>query len=153
MLIQNDTLQVGEIPEVKVYADVRFGQARPRQEINGNVRITSLKTNAIKLNSAFKAIQKNYKHPAYCFDFSCDLENIRLSYYLEVDKEVLRGEVTCEDTPCFLENSSHQLTVENTNAFFTKLGETKLFNPIGIAIFYSQIVGGSKIGNGHFLSF
>ena len=83
----------------------------------------------------------------------CTPEELSINYDFRASDASLIGSSICTEKTCSAGNFSHSIKTSNTQDFFLRLMESKIFNPLALIIAQSNLQKGLKVGDGHELKF
>ena len=106
----------------------------------------------IEFESTAEASLENKEVIIDCFSELCSLNDISISYRVELDRANLNGNIFCFQWPCSGPEDTHQLETQNTVEFFSALITTRVFNPFILAFLQSKFLEGQIVGTGHKLN-
>ena len=82
----------------------------------------------------------------------CDAQ-LWADYYFQSEESKLTGSSYCVLPSCVGNGSNHFIKTENTSEFFASVIKSQVFNPFFVALAYSNLSSGAKVGDGHALKF
>ena len=88
-----------------------------------------------------------------CISKSCDIANIDANYRVSILGETLEGASVCAYEPCRSENYQHRVETKDTDAFFSKIAQIGIFNPLVAPFLYMELRRGTPTGRGHIREF
>ena len=84
-----------------------------------------------------------------CFELKCLEENFELSYVANIGAAAIVGNIFCEYSDCAENSFLLNAKTSNTSSFFENLANTKIFNPIYLALLFRVFLVGTPNGQGH----
>ena len=84
-----------------------------------------------------------------CISKSCDIANVDANYRVSILGETLEGASVCAYELCRSENYQHRVETKNTDAFFSKIAQIGIFNPLVTPVLYMELRRGTPTGRGH----
>jgi len=89
----------------------------------------------------------------HCTDLTCTASHVAASVAIDLAGEQLSGESRCTSAGCGANDFKHRVTTSDTDAFFSKLMDLRLLNPLVLQMLYAQIRSGTPVSAGHVLEF
>ena len=87
-----------------------------------------------------------------CFADKCMPTRLLVNYGLQVNEELLSGQVECKGTSCE-EGIDYSIRTSDTHTFFSNLQALRWVSPLFLATAYAQMLGGKKNGDGNEINF
>lgn len=88
-----------------------------------------------------------------CISKSCDIANVDANYRVSILGETLEGVSVCASEPCRSDNYQHRIETKDTDAFFSKIAQFGIFNPLIAPLLYMELRRGTPTGRGHVREF
>ena len=88
-----------------------------------------------------------------CISKSCNITNVDANYRVSILGEILEGASLCAFEPCRSDNFQHRIETKDTNAFFSKIAQIGIFNPLVAPVLYMELRRGTPTGRGHIRDF
>ena len=88
-----------------------------------------------------------------CFKNRCVFSNLLLDYNVTAYQDKLNGLFSCQKFPCEKAGIEHELVTNNTTSFFESATNSRVFNPIFLALLYRTLLSGEQVGDGHSFRF
>ena len=88
-----------------------------------------------------------------CYDLNCLIKYLDLSFEVTVSDDSIFGRIKCETVTCSKSSDLISLSTTNTAGFIDGLASTKIISPIALSMFYTLIISGEQVANGHHIRF
>ena len=88
-----------------------------------------------------------------CISKSCDIATVHANYRISILGETLDGASVCTAEPCSSDNYQHRIETKDTDAFFSKIAQIRIFNPLVGPVLYMELRRGTPTGRGHIRKF
>jgi len=83
----------------------------------------------------------------------CLLDEVLAEYRLTLGDQNMSGKAECPSSPCRVTSAKHTVRTTDTSKLFSNLSNAKIFNPVFLALLYSQFLAGDISGSGHQITF
>lgn len=143
---------IGRLDNFDFNSGIQANKNHSGWKINQSNYLSSKKSPDLALESNIEFQANETTNFIACLSIFCDFTNLATNFQLIIDDHVAVMTASCHTYPCD-DGATGVVSTSDTISIFNALSDTKIFNPFFVALVFSELSRGRKLGSGHELIF